>query len=144
MTTFQNREDYFYFYDVSTRWMDNDVYGHINNVQYYSYFDSIVNKYLIEVGNLDIKKDPIVGFVVASNCEYLAPLAYPEILEIGLAVTHIGNSSVSYKIGVLKKGSENVSAVGGFTHVFVNRKTGKSVKIPMTIKKALLEIQSGN
>ena len=75
MTAFHNREDYFYFYDVSTRWMDNDVYGHINNVQYYSYFDSIVNKYLIEVGNLDIKKDPIVGFVVASNCEYLTPLA---------------------------------------------------------------------
>ncbi len=134
MTAFQNREDYFYFYDVSTRWMDNDVYGHINNVQYYSYFDSIVNKYLIEVGNLDIKKDPIVGFVVASNCEYLTPLAYPDILEIGLAVTHIGNSSVSYKIGVLK----------GFTHVFVNRKTGKSVKIPMTIKNALLEILSDN
>ena len=81
---------------------------------------------------------------MASNCEYLTPLAYPDILEIGLAVTHIGNSSVSYKIGVLKKGSENVSAVGGFTHVFVNRKTGKSVKIPMTIKNALLEIQSDN
>lgn len=142
MVTYKKRKDYFYFNDISTRWMDNDVYGHINNVNYYSYFDSIVNKYLIEEGGLNINQDPVVGFVVASNCDYFAPLSYPEQLESALVVSKIGNSSVEYKIGIFKKDSVDVSAAGGFTHVFVSRKTGKSVSIPTHLKNALSNIHS--
>ena len=142
VSTYKNRKDYFYFNDISTRWMDNDVYGHINNVTYYSYFDSIVNKYLIEEGGLNINQDQVVGFVVASNCEYFAPLSYPEKLESALVVSHIGNSSVEYKIGIFKRDSADVSALGGFTHVFVSRETGKAVSIPIHLKNALSKIYS--
>ena len=142
MVTYKKRKDYFYFNDISTRWMDNDVYGHINNVNYYSYFDSIVNKYLIEEGGLNINQDPVVGFVVASNCDYFAPLSYPEKLESALVVSKIGNSSVEYKIGIFKKDSADVSALGGFTHVFVSRETGKAVSIPTHLKNALSKIYS--
>ena len=131
------RTNYSYFSDITTRWMDNDIYGHVNNVVYYSYFDSVANQYLIEEGGLDIHTAEIVGFVVASNCQYKAPISYPELIEAGLRVNSLGNSSVEYGIGIFKKGALNASAMGTFTHVFVDRSTDKSVPIPSQIRSAL-------
>jgi len=128
---------YNYFADITTRWMDNDIYGHVNNVVYYSYFDSVANKFLIEEGGLDIHSAEIIGFVVASSCQYKSPIAYPDKIEAGLTVNKLGNSSVEYAIAIFKQGAESASAVGTFTHVFVNRATDKSVPIPPTIRAAL-------
>lgn len=134
------RTNYSYFIDITTRWMDNDIYGHVNNVVYYSYFDSVANQYLIEEGGLDIQTAGIVGFVVASNCQYKSPIGYPELIEAGLRVNSLGNSSVEYGIGIFKKGALNASAMGTFTHVFVDRSTDKSVPIPSQIRSALQAI----
>lgn len=134
------RTNYSYFIDITTRWMDNDIYGHVNNVVYYSYFDSVANQYLIEEGGLDIQTAGIVGFVVASNCQYKSPIGYPELIEAGLRVNSLGNSSVEYGIGIFKKGALNASAMGTFTHVFVDRSTDKSAPIPSQIRSALQAI----
>lgn len=131
------RASYRYFTDITTRWMDNDIYGHVNNVVYYSYFDSVANKYLIEEGGLDIKNSQVVGFVVASNCQYTSPIAYPQAIEAGLRVNRLGNSSVEYGIGIFQQGSAVASAMGTFTHVFVDRSTDKPVAIPASIRSAL-------
>ena len=131
------RANYSYFTDITTRWMDNDIYGHVNNVVYYSYFDSVANKYLIEEGDLDIENSQVVGFVVASNCQYKSPIAYPQAINAGLRVNHLGNSSVEYGIGIFQEGSAVASAMGTFTHVFVDRSTDKPVAIPDSIRSAL-------
>lgn len=135
-----NRSDYKTFYDITTRWMDNDVYGHINNVTYYSYFDSAVNRYLIEKGGLDIHKAPIVGYVVNSSCSYRKGISYPDEIEAGLRVNKLGTRSVTYGVGIFKKGESEASAFGDFTHVFVNRAEGKSVAMPEKIRSALSEL----
>lgn len=132
-----NREDYKYFNSITTRWMDNDVFGHVNNVTYYSYFDTTANQYLIEQAGFDIHNAPIVGFVVHSNCNYLSPVAYPDKIEAGLYVKKIGNSAVTYGVGVFKKGENTASAFGEFVHVFVNRKEKKSVSIPEKMRIAM-------
>lgn len=131
------RASYPYFTHITTRWMDNDIYGHVNNVVYYSYFDSVANKYLIEEGGLDIHSAEIIGFVVASSCQYKSPIAYPEPIEAGFRVNKLGNSSVEYGIAIFKQGQPNASAVGTFTHVFVDRATDKSVAIPAPLRRAL-------
>jgi len=131
------RANYPYFTDITTRWMDNDIYGHVNNVVYYSYFDSVANKYLIEEGGLDIQQAEVIGFVVASACEYKSPIAYPEPIEAGFRVNKLGNSSVEYGIAIFQRGQPTASAVGTFTHVFVDRATDKSVAIPAQIRRAL-------
>ena len=131
------RASYRYFTDITTRWLDNDIYGHVNNVVYYSYFDSVANKYLIEEGGLNIKNSQVVGFVVASNCQYTSPIAYPQAIEAGLRVNRLGNSSVEYGIGIFQQGSAVASAIGTFTHVFVDRSTDKPVAIPDPIRSAL-------
>ena len=102
------RNDYRRFYPITTRWMDNDLYGHVNNVTYYSYFDSAVNRYLIEAGGLDIHNAPVVGYVVSSNCSYLSPIAYPDEIEAGLRVNRLGNSSVTYGVGIFKQDGEMI------------------------------------
>lgn len=135
------RNDYRAFYPITTRWMDNDIYGHVNNVTYYSYFDSAVNRYLIEEGGLDIHNAPVVGFVVNSSCDYRAPIAYPEEIEAGLRVARLGNSSVTYQVGIFRRGEESACACGSFTHVFVERAANRSVPIPETIRCALQAIQ---
>ena len=131
------RSDYFAFYPITTRWMDNDIYGHVNNVTYYSYFDSAVNRYLIEEGGLDIQDAPIVGYVVNSQCHYREPIAYPEKIEVGLRVNKLGNSSVTYGVAIFKEGHEQACAYGDFIHVFVDRAADKSVSIPPAIRRAL-------
>ena len=132
-----NRSGYTYFKSITTRWIDNDVFGHINNVNYYSYFDTTVNHYLIEAAGFEIHADAIIGFVVHSECDYFKPIAFPDAIEIGLRLIKIGNSSVTYGLAVFKKGEKKPSAQGSFVHVFVNRKDQKSVVIPDVIGASL-------
>jgi len=135
-----DRAAYRYFSSLTTRWMDNDIYGHVNNVAYYSYFDTVANQYLIEEGGLDIHSAEVVGFVVASNCQYLKPIAYPEEIELGFRVNRLGNSSAEYGIGIFKKNGDTAVAHGSFTHVFVNQQNGKPTTIPMNIRTALEKV----
>lgn len=131
------RSDYLHFQPITTRWHDNDLYGHVNNVTYYSYFDSAVNAYLIEVGGLDIHNGSVVGFVVSSSCDYFASIAFPERIEIGLRVGKLGNSSVEYELAVFKAGEDEACAAGRFVHVFVERASNKPVPIPEPLRSAL-------
>ena len=135
-----DRAAYSYFCALTTRWMDNDIYGHVNNVAYYSYFDTVANQYLIEEGGLDIHSAKVVGFVVASSCQYLKPIAYPEQIDLGFRVNRLGNSSAEYGIAIFKKESEFAVAYGSFTHVFVHQHTGKATAIPATIRTALEKV----
>ena len=130
-------QDYPFTMSINTRWMDNDVYGHVNNVTYYSYFDTVVNHYLIEHAGLDIHADKVVGFVVASSCEYHAPISFPEPIIAALTVNKIGNKSIEYGVAIFKHDDSTVCATGSFTHVFVDRERGCSVAIPTTIRSAL-------
>jgi len=134
------RSDYHWFCPIPTRWMDNDVYGHVNNVTYYSYFDTVANRYLIEVGGLDIHTAEVVGFVVESRCRYHAPVAFPDQLEAGLVVKHLGNRSTTYGIGIFRAGEQNASAHGDFVHVFVERATQRAAPIPTALREALAAI----
>lgn len=135
------RRDFAHFQSLSTRWADNDIYGHVNNVTYYAYFDSTVNTYLINAG-LDIHQGDTVAFVVSSQCQYLAPVSFPDPLEIGLSVARLGNSSVTYQLGVFLNGDEKLCAHGQFVHVFVDRKTQKPVPIPAHLRAALTRLIS--
>jgi len=135
------RAQYKVFYPITTRWSDNDIYGHVNNVTYYSYFDTAANRYLIEEGQLDISDGTIVGFVVNSGCEYHAPITYPESVEAGVRVDRLGNSSVQYGIAIFKEGEEQAAAHGHFVHVFVERATNQSVPIPLKLRAALERLQ---
>ncbi|HCS27594.1 MAG TPA: thioesterase [Spongiibacteraceae bacterium] len=134
------RAYYHRFYPITTRWMDNDIYGHVNNVTYYSYFDSAANRFLIEECGLDIHKGEIIGFVVSSGCDYHAPVAYPEKLEAGLAIEKLGNSSVRYNIGIFKEGEDRAAASGFFVHVFVTRKDQKATAISEATREAMRAI----
>ncbi len=132
-----HRDDYRSFLTIPTRWMDNDAYGHVNNVAYYSYFDTAVNEHLIRAGNLDIERDPVVGYVVETACKFDAPLAFPEVLEVGLRVVKLGNSSVVYEIGLFRKGEDRAAAQGRFVHVWVERATQRPSRVPDKIRHAL-------
>ena len=131
------RPDYPHFLAIPTRWMDNDVYGHVNNVVYYSYFDTVINEHLIREGGLDIHDGSVVGYCVESQCRYLAPLAFPETLDAGLRVAHLGKSSVRYEIALFRQGEEAPAAVGHFVHVFVAREENKPTAIPVGIRACL-------
>lgn len=136
-----SRNDFSVFQPVTTRWKDNDVYGHVNNVTYYSWFDTAVNRYLIESGGLDIYSDPVIAFVVSSSCRYFSPIAYPETIEVGLRVAHLGNSSVRYGLGVFRHGEDAPCAEGEFVHVFVDRTSNNSCPIPDPIRRALEKLR---
>ena len=136
-----NRNDYRHFYPISTRWMDNDYYGHVNNVTYYSYFDTVANRYLIEAGGLDLENAEVIGVVVNSGCTYKSPIAYPQPIEAGLRVDKLGNSSVQYGLAIFAEGEDEASAFGHFVHVFVDRQTQKAVPIPSRIRDALRKIE---
>lgn len=131
------RGDYRIFYPIATRWGDNDVYGHVNNVVYYAWFDCAVNRYLMEAGGLDYEGDGTVGFVVSSGCEYLAPVRFPEAVEAGLRVDRLGGSSVRYGVGIFRAGEDSACAFGHFVHVFVDRTSNRSVPIPGALRDAL-------
>ncbi|PCJ43182.1 MAG: thioesterase [Moraxellaceae bacterium] len=136
-----NRSDYDYHIAITTRWSDNDLYGHVNNVTYYSYFDSVANTYLIEEGGLDIHDGDIIAYVVNSGCNYFSPIAFPEKLVGGLRVNRLGTSSVEYGIAIFKGGSDIAVAEGHFVHVFVDRATDKSVPIPETLRVVLAKLK---
>ncbi|MBS0534381.1 MAG: acyl-CoA thioesterase [Proteobacteria bacterium] len=129
--------DFRYVTDITTRWMDNDVYGHINNVTYYSFFDTVVANFLIESGVLDIATSPVVGLVVDTQCSYFASIAYPDKVRAGLRVAHVGISSVRYEIGIFRNDDTTAAAQGHFVHVYVNRATNKPVPLSDKHKKAL-------
>ena len=131
------RTDYPHFQPITTRWHDNDAYGHVNNVTYYSFFDTAVNTYLIQVGGLDIHDGEVVGFVVSSACDYFASIAFPDLIEIGLRVGKLGNSSVQYELAVFKAGETDACAAGRFVHVFVDRASNQPVGIPAGLRGAL-------
>jgi acyl-CoA thioester hydrolase len=131
------RADYRRFLSIPTRWMDNDSYGHVNNVTYYSYFDTVVNEHLIRVGGLDIERDPVVGYVVETSCRYRKPLTFPETVDAGLRVARLGTSSATYEIGIFRRGDDDAAATGRFVHVWVDRSTQRPAPIPPRIRSAL-------
>lgn len=131
------RDDYRHFMAITTRWMDNDVYGHINNVQYYSYFDTAVNRYLIEQGVLDIHEGEIIGLVVETHCNFFSSAAFPDDIEAGIRVAHLGRSSVRYEVGLFLENSATAIAQGHFVHVYVDRASQKPVEIPPALRSAL-------
>ena len=133
----KNRNDYPFLFPIQTRWADNDIYGHVNNVTYYSYFDTAANALLIQKAGFDIHHSPIIGLVVNSSCNFLEELTYPEIIEVGVAIAKIGNSSLTYDLAIFKQGKGEASAQGQFVHVFVERATKKSTSIPQEMRDAL-------
>jgi acyl-CoA thioester hydrolase len=135
------RADYPHFQRISTRWKDNDIYGHVNNVEYYSYFDTVINAYLIESGALDIHHGAVIGLCAESHCKFLASLVFPEAVDAGLRVVHLGKSSVRYEIGLFAEGKESCAAEGWFVHVFVDRATRKSTPMPEALRAALAALQ---
>jgi acyl-CoA thioester hydrolase len=126
-----------HFMTIQTRWMDNDVYGHVNNVQYYSYFDTAVNQFLIERGVLDIHKDEVVGFVVDSGCSYFSSISFPDTIHAGIRVAKLGNSSVRYEIALYRNDDPVPCAAGHFVHIYVERSSNRSVPIPASARHVL-------
>jgi acyl-CoA thioester hydrolase len=124
------RNAFRHFVPIDTRWHDNDVFGHVNNVVYYAYFDTAVNRHLIEAGLLDPTSSPVVGLVVETGCSYFESVAYPERLEVGMAVTKIGRSSVTYRLGLFRAGGEICVALCRYTHVYVDRASNRPVDLP--------------
>ena len=135
------RDDYAHFLELPTRWMDNDIYGHVNNALYYAFFDTAINEYLIAEGRLNINSGPVIAFAVESQCQYLRPLAFPGVIDIGLRVGKLGNSSVRYELAIFKQGETFAAAAGYFVHVFVDRVTQRPVPMPATIRSALERIK---
>jgi acyl-CoA thioester hydrolase len=134
------RGDYPHTLAIPTRWMDNDVYGHVNNVQYYSYFDTVINEYLISEGGLDIHAGEVIGLCAESHCAFNAALAFPETIQAGLRVAALGRSSVRYEIGLFREGVESPAAEGWFVHVFVDRAQRRPAEIPPSLRAALERI----
>jgi acyl-CoA thioester hydrolase len=122
---------------IPTRWMDNDVYGHVNNVVYYSYFDTAVNAHLVETGVLDPASSPVTGLVVETSCTYFESISFPETVEAGIAVAALGRSSVTYRVAIFKAGAELAAAQGRFTHVYVERASGRPVEIPAATRAVM-------
>ncbi|HLX02458.1 MAG TPA: thioesterase family protein [Trinickia sp.] len=131
------RSAYPHFLTIPTRWMDNDVYGHVNNVVYYSYFDTVVNEYLIRAGVLDFEAGATIGLVVETQCNYFSSLVFPERVEAGLRVARLGSTSVRYELGLFKEGNDEACAQGYFVHVYVDRLTRRPVALPDALRAAL-------
>lgn len=133
----KHRENYPFIFPIQTRWSDNDLYGHVNNVNYYSFFDTAANALLIQKAHFDIHHSPIIGLVVSSSCQFLQELCYPEIIEVGVAISRIGNSSLEYDLAIFKAHQSLAAAQGQFTHVFVDRAQRESTPIPLEMRQAL-------
>jgi acyl-CoA thioester hydrolase len=134
------RHDFRRFLAIPTRWMDNDSYGHVNNVVYYSYFDTVVNEHLISVGGLDIRNAPAIGLVVETGCRFHRPLSFPGVVDAGLRVARLGDTSVRYDIGLFEKGEAAAAATGHFVHVWVERATNRPTPVPAPIRAALADL----
>lgn len=131
------REQFPHLTTLDTRWMDNDAYGHVNNVVYYSFFDTVVNRWLIERGVLAVETSSSIGLVVETKCEYFGPLTFPDRVVAGLRVAHVGTSSVRYEIGLFRNDDERVAAAGHFVHVYVDRASRRPIKVPEDVRAAL-------
>ena len=139
----ETRERYLHFLTVPTRWMDNDVYGHVNNVVYYSYFDTVVNEYLIFSGSLDIERSRVIGLVVETRCRFFKSITFPDTVHAGLRVARLGNSSVRYEIGLFRNDEGSAAAQGHFVHVYVDRETRWPAALPAEMREALERISAG-
>ena len=137
----EDRQAYKAFRSISTRWMDNDVYGHVNNVVYYSWFDTAVNATLIEQGVLDIHAGQTIGLVIETQCNYFAPLAFPQTIDAGIRVAKLGTSSVRYEVGLFAEGESLTAAKGHFVHVYVDKDTRRPVPLPAPLKAFLETLQ---
>ncbi len=131
------RDDYVHFSRITTRWMDNDVYGHVNNVVYYSFFDTAVNKFLIDANTLDVQKSSVVGLVVETQCRYFRSIAFPDSVDAGIRVARLGSSSVRYEVGLFRNDDEAAAAQGHFVHVYVDRTTNRPAPIPEAARTLL-------
>jgi acyl-CoA thioester hydrolase len=131
------RENYPHFLTIPTRWRDVDMYQHVNNVVFYAYFDTVIGDYLIKEAGLDFTRSPIVGFAAETCCQFFKTLRFPEVIDVGLRVGKLGNSSARYEIGVFKQGESDLTAVGYFVHVFVERQTQRPTKMPAAFRSAL-------
>ena len=131
------RDAYPRFSEITTRWMDNDAYGHVNNVVYYSFFDTVVNRWLIDQGALDIHHGAVIGLVIETHCNYFAPLEFPQIVDAGLRVAHVGTSSVRYEVGLFARDEPLAAAAGHFVHVYVDRATRRPTPLPPALLAAL-------
>ena len=131
------RGDYRHFTTITTRWMDNDVYRHVNNVVFYSFFDTAVNEYLLRQGVLDLNHSAVVSLVVETGCQFFSPIAFPDVVHCGLRVAHLGNSSVRYQIGIFRNDEPQAAAQGHFVHVACDRQTHRPVAMPADLRRAL-------
>lgn len=137
----ERRKHYRHQRQIPTRWRDNDVYHHINNVTYYEFFDTLINGYLMDAGGLDFRAGETVGFAVETHCQFLQPVRFPEAVDACLRVGHLGKSSVRYEIAIFKAGDERPAAVGYFVHVFVDRQTHQPVRIAGQLREAMRALQ---
>jgi len=135
------RRAYSSFLAIPTRWMDNDTYGHVNNVTYYSYFDTVVNEHLIRAGALDIRDGDAIGIVVETACRFHKPLSFPETIDAGLRVARLGHSSVAYEIALFRACDDDAAATGRFVHVWVDRAQRRPIAVPVRIRAALEPLQ---
>jgi acyl-CoA thioester hydrolase len=136
----EHRSAYPHFQAITTRWMDNDVYGHVNNVVYYSYFDTVVNTYLIRQGVLDLEAGGTIGLVIETQCNYFSSLSFPDTVMAGMRVARLGTSSVRYEVGLFSGDNEIAAAQGHFVHVYVDRVTRRPVALPESLRSALLPL----
>ena len=132
----ETRSAFAHFHRIETRWKDNDVFGHVNNVVYYSYFDTAVNAFLIEHGVLDLQRSTIVGLVAETQCRYYSSIAFPDTVYVGLRLAHLGTSSIRYEVGLFRNDDLTASAQGYFVHVYVDRETNRPVPMPAALVKA--------
>jgi len=140
----ERRGDYAQLLLIPTRWADNDVYGHVNNVQYYAFFDTLINTWLIAEGGLDIHDGAAIGVCAQSSCQYYSSFSFPEVVEGALRVAHIGRSSVRYEIALFKEGVDHPAATGDFVHVFVDREQRRPTQIPARLRDALEQLVVGS
>jgi acyl-CoA thioester hydrolase len=133
----KQRGDFRHFHPITTRWMDNDAYGHVNNVVYYSWFDTVVNQFLIVNGVLDVERSPVIGLVVETQCNYFASVAFPDQVTAGMRVTRLGNASVRYEVGIFRNDDDSAAACGHFVHVYVDRDTRRPAAIPEPMRALL-------
>ncbi|WP_146047896.1 acyl-CoA thioesterase [Zhongshania marina] len=141
-TQIPTRAEFTHFSNIQTRWHDNDVYQHVNNVVYYSFFDTAVNQHLINSGVLDIANSPAIGLVIETQCRYFSAVSFPDLVSVGIKVEHLGNSSVRYQTALFRNDEQTASAVGSFVHVYVDRKTNRPVSIPDNVRAVLSPLKS--
>lgn len=139
----ETRDRYAHLTTIDTRWGDNDAYGHVNNVVYYSYVDTAVNRWLIARGTLDAQESPAIGLVVETGCRFFRPVSFPDRVTAGLRVGRVGRSSVRYEVGIFREDEDEAAAVGHFVHVYVDRETRRPVEVPGAVRRALDELRVG-